>query len=165
MSEFFSGNIPSAFPNQNILFNSASGLTGQELQKNQLAIQGQQMDLTNGGPRRRSGQSCGWAALELIQTTRRAQRRMRRGSGCSSRRAWPSTPLRRCRTSSRCACWSARLTRPRHRPSGCRTSRPTRNIPMRATPPPRQRLGPPQGPQRQRLAGQHRSLEQTCPRG
>ena len=45
MSEFSSPQV-SSFPNQNILFNSASGLTGQELQKNQLAIQGQQMDLT-----------------------------------------------------------------------------------------------------------------------
>jgi hypothetical protein len=46
MAEFTGSPMVSPFPNQNILFNSASGLTGQELQKNQLAIQGQQMDLT-----------------------------------------------------------------------------------------------------------------------
>ena len=42
----FTQHIDSPFPDENILFNSASGLTGQQLQKNQLAIQGQQMDLT-----------------------------------------------------------------------------------------------------------------------
>jgi hypothetical protein len=45
MSEFTQSTV-SPFPNQNILFNSASGLTGQELQKNQLALQGAQLDLT-----------------------------------------------------------------------------------------------------------------------
>ena len=39
MSEFTQSTV-SPFPNQNMLFNSASGLTGQQLQKNQLALQG-----------------------------------------------------------------------------------------------------------------------------
>ena len=46
MSEF-TQNITSPFPNQNILFNSASGITGQQIQSNQLANQGRQLDLSN----------------------------------------------------------------------------------------------------------------------
>jgi hypothetical protein len=46
MPEFIASDPGSSFPSQNILFNSASGLTGQQLQKNQLALQGAQLDLT-----------------------------------------------------------------------------------------------------------------------
>ena len=45
MSEF-SQTTTSSFPNQNILFNSASGITGQQIQQNQLGLQSQQMQLT-----------------------------------------------------------------------------------------------------------------------
>ena len=47
MPEFTSGDMPSPFPNQNILFNSASGITGQQIQQNQLGIQQKQLELTD----------------------------------------------------------------------------------------------------------------------
>jgi hypothetical protein len=46
MSEFTQSTV-SPFPNQNILFNSASGITGQQIQQNQLGIQQKQLELTD----------------------------------------------------------------------------------------------------------------------
>jgi soluble lytic murein transglycosylase-like protein len=46
MSGFFSANVTSPFPDENILYNSAAGITAQGLRTNDLLNQGRQMDLT-----------------------------------------------------------------------------------------------------------------------
>ena len=61
MPEFTSGDMPSPFPNQNILFNSASGITGQQIQQNQLANQTAQLQLNNA-----EGEQVGRAAAGLL---------------------------------------------------------------------------------------------------
>ena len=47
MAEFTSSQQVSSFPDPNILFNSASGITGQKIRENELLNQGKQIDLSN----------------------------------------------------------------------------------------------------------------------
>ena len=146
MSGFFSANVTSPFPDREHPVRCRPRWRRRgRLSEQPTAIQGQQMDLT-AADHEQVG-VFGWAA-ELNRTWASGGICTRAGWGCCSRRAWPSTRRRRCPTRARCGRWSARAFRHRHRPSGCRTSRPTRRTPTRATPPPRQRLGPPQGPRR-----------------
>ena len=108
MSEF-SQPAGSSFPNQNVLFDPL--MAGRQQAQTEPTADAGPADRSDCGGPRAGRASCGWAAERAGPGEARG-RCMRAGWGCCSRRAWPSTRRRRCRTRARCGRWSARPSRP-----------------------------------------------------